>query len=105
MKRLIDMGIIEHTGRGKYVLARGIYGAVGKSGVYTRTTGLDKNTNKELVLKHIRDNGKNGTPLSEVQQVLPNYSRYQIQALLRELRDENKIFLSGKTNGAKWYIT
>ena len=49
-------------------------------------------------------NGVKGTPLKELQQVLPSHSRKQIQLLLNELRDEEKIKLEGKTNGAKWFL-
>lgn len=52
----------KHRGRNKYVLSRGLYEVSGKSGVYTRKIGLDRDTNKELLLKHIRENGENGTP-------------------------------------------
>lgn len=103
LKRLTEMGIVEHIGRNKYVLARSLYSAIGKSGVHTRIVGLDRDTNKELILKHIQKNKKTGTPLKELQQVLPGHSRGQIQVLLRELRCDGKIFCKGKTNGAKWY--
>ncbi|MCL2797551.1 MAG: putative DNA binding domain-containing protein [Firmicutes bacterium] len=104
IKRLIGMGIVEHAGRGKYVLARKLYEATGKSGVHTRLKGLDKETNKALLFKHIQKNNGKGTPLKELQQVLPSHSRSQIQALLRELRDEKKIYSAGKTNGSKWFL-
>jgi ATP-dependent DNA helicase RecG len=103
IKRLVDLGIVEHSGRGKYVLARSLYEATGKTGVHTRIVGLDRETNKELLLKHIRKNGDKGTPLKELQQVLPSHSKNQIQYLLRELRDEERIQSSGSTSAAKWY--
>lgn len=103
LKRLIDLGIVEHISRNKYVLARSLYSAIGKSGVHTRITGLDRNTNKELLLKHIHENGKSGTPLKELLQVLPGYNRSQVQVLLRELRNENRIYCKGKTSAAKWF--
>ena len=78
LKRLTDMGIVEHAGRNKYVLARSLYAATGQTGVHTRRVGLDRDTNKELLLKHIRSNGKSGTPLKELYQVLPGHSRSQI---------------------------
>jgi len=103
MKGLIDMGIIETSGRDKYVLARGLYVATGKSGVHTRLVGLDRETNKELILKHLRQSGDNGAPLKELHQVLPSHSRKQLQVLLRELMGEGKISLRGSTKGAKWF--
>ena len=103
IKRLVDMGIIEHISRDKYVLARAFYEISGRTGTRTRHVGLDKETNKELLYKHIKDNGDNGTPLNELQQVLPGHSRSQIQALLRELRANERIKVNGITHGARWY--
>ena len=102
-KRLVDMGIVEHAGRDKYFLARSFYEVTGKPGVHTRLVGLDRDTNKELILKHIRKNGGNGTPLKELRQVLPGHSRGQIQVLLRDMRKENRIYSIGKTASAKWF--
>lgn len=104
LKRLVEMGIIEHSGRNKYVLARSLYEATGKPGVHTRLVGLDRETNKELILKHIRKNGDKGTPFKELEQVLPSHSRKQIQALISELRDGGRVRMEGKTNGAKWFL-
>jgi len=103
-KRLIDMGIIEHVGRTKFVLARSIYKAAGKPGVHTRLVGLDRDMNKELIIKHLKKNGTEGAPLKELQQVLPGHSWSQIQVLLRELRKENRVFVKGKTSAAKWFV-
>jgi ATP-dependent DNA helicase RecG len=105
LKRLVDMGIVEHSARNRYVLARGLYEAVGKSGVHTRLTGLDRDTNKELILKHLRENGGNGAPLKELYDVLPSHNRGQLQVLLRELRNAGRVYCMGKTSAAKWFIS
>lgn len=103
LRKLTEVGIVEHIGRNKYVLARSLYSVAGKSGVHTRIVGLDRDTNKELLVKHIRKNGSNGTPFKELQQVLPGQSRSQIQKLLRELRESGRIYCVGNTSAAKWY--
>ena len=103
LKHLLDLGVVEHVGRSKYVLARSLYNAAGKTGVHTRIVGLDRETNKELLLKHIRNNGQAGTPFRELQQVLPGQNRGQIQVLLRELREENRVYCIGKTSAARWF--
>jgi predicted HTH transcriptional regulator len=72
-------------------------------GAYTRQKGLDRDTNKELLLKHIRENAKHGARLEELQQVLPSLSRNQVQTLVRELKKSNKIKNIGRTNAARWY--
>lgn len=105
LKKLTDLGIVEHIGRNKYVLARSLYTAVGKLGIHTRVVGLDRNTNKELLLKHIRTNGDKGTPFKELQQVLPGHNRGQIQVLMRELRADGRIDCQGKTSAARWFLT
>lgn len=104
LNRLVEMGIVEHIGRKKYVLARSLYAATGKSGVHTRHVGLDRDTNKELLLKHIRQNNEVGTPFKELQQVLPGLDRNQIRVLMRELRADGKVFSKGTTSAARWYV-
>ena len=103
LKHLTEMGIVEHIGRSRYVLARSLYSAAGKSGVHTRIVGLDRETNKELLLKHMRGKGAEGAPLRELQQVLPGHNRSQIQVLLRELHNENRAYFRGNTSAAKWF--
>lgn len=103
LNRLIEMGIVEHIGRKKYVLARSLYAATGKTGVHTRHVGLDRDTNKELLLKHIRQNNEVGTPFKELQQVLPGLNRNQIQDLMKELKKDGKVFCEGKTSAARWF--
>jgi len=103
IKKLVDLGIIEHVGRNKYILARRFYEVAGKAGTRTRIVGLDRETNKELLLRHIKDYKNRGAQLKELQQVLPGLSRPQIQTLLRELRATGKIYVSGTTSNARWF--
>ena len=103
LKHLTEIGIVEQIGRSKYVLARSLYSAAGKSGTHTRIVGLDRETNKELLLKHMREKGGEGTPLRELQQVLPGHNRSQIQVLLRQLREENRAYCVGKTSAGRWF--
>ena len=103
LNHLTEMGIVEHIGRKKYVLARSLYVATGKTGVHTRQVGLDRETNKELLMKHICKNNAVGTPFKELQQVLPSLSRNQIRVLMRELQESGRVFYEGKTSTARWY--
>lgn len=103
LKQLTEMGIVERIGRNKYVLSRSMYSVAGKTGVHTRIVGLDRETNKALLLKHICENGDEGTPFRELQQVLPSHSRGQIQVLLRELCKEERIYKHGETKASRWF--
>ena len=103
---LLEQGIIERVGRGRGVrllLSRQFYRHIGQAGVYTRRRGLDRETNKELLLKHIQDNRKEGSQLRELRQVLPTLSRDQVQNLLRGLKSEGRIYKVGATRAARWY--
>jgi ATP-dependent DNA helicase RecG len=104
INRLHNMGIVEKIGNTKFILSRGIYDAVGQTGVHTRLVGLDRETNKELILKHLKKSGVKGAAFSEFQQVLPSQSRNQIQYFLKELNAEGKIESKGKTKGATWFL-
>jgi len=85
-------------------LARRWYEATSKSRVHTRLVGLARETNKELLIKHMRASGDKGAPLKELQQVLPGHSHNQLQVLMRELRKEDRIYCEEKTNAARWFL-
>lgn len=105
---LIDAGIVESHGRGRgvrYLLSRSLYAALGRKGDYTRKRGLDHHTNKELLLKHIRENNADGSPLRDLTQVLPALSSSKVQALLNELRQEGCIQVIGMRRWARWHLT
>jgi ATP-dependent DNA helicase RecG len=108
LPHLLDEGIIERIGRGRgarLILSRGLYDFMGKGGIYTRQKGLDRETNKTLLLRHIAENSASGSGLPELQQVLPALSRFQVQKLIQELRAEGRIRLwpPATRRGARWY--
>jgi ATP-dependent DNA helicase RecG len=103
LNALIDIGVVERVGRGREILAQRYYKMVGKKGVYTRKKGLDRDTNKALLLKHIEENDRDGSPLKDLMQVLPALNRNRIQRLLRELKADGKIHSVGTTRAARWH--
>ena len=106
LPRLVEMGAVEATGRGRgarYMLSQRLYGALGAQGVYSRKRGLDRDTNKALLLRHVQRNAAEGARMAEFKQVLPALGRGQIQALVQELADEGLVFLVGRTKAARWY--
>lgn len=103
---LIEAGAVESVGQGRgkrYLISRRLYAELGAKGVYTRKRGLDRETNKALLLKHIQDNRVAGSKMEELRQVLPTHSRSQIQVLLRELVESGEIHVTGATRAARWY--
>lgn len=105
---LLELGVIERLGRGRgarYLLARGLYAAIGQRGAYTRERGLDHETNKALLLRHIEDNDREGSPLNELRQVLPALTAPQVQRLLHELRDSGLVQPHGTRRWARWHAS
>jgi len=103
---LVEKGVVERYGRGrgvKYILSRQYYQMAGEKGVYTRKKGLDRDTNKALLLQHIQENEGSGSRLKELLQVLPSLSINQVQNLVRALKAEDKIYKKGTTRAARWY--
>jgi ATP-dependent DNA helicase RecG len=103
---LLEQGIIERIGRGKgsrLIFSRGLYGHLGRAGFYTREKGLDRETNKALLLKHIEEAKGSGASIKELEQVLPALTRRQVLLLLQELRTEKKIHPEGERRGARWH--
>jgi ATP-dependent DNA helicase RecG len=104
---LIAAGAVETVGRGKgirHLLSKRMYAEIGARGVYTRKRGLDHETNKALLEKHLRSRGEEGAPLAELRQVLPSESESGVQRLLNELRSEDRVFLRGQRRWARWVI-
>lgn len=103
---LIEGGAVESIGHGKgtrYLLSHRLYAALGAKGVRTRKKGLDRETNKALLIRHIQDNQATGSKMEELRQVLPAHSRSQIQVLLRELVKQEAVHVHGATRAARWY--
>ena len=106
LNSLVETGVVERLGRGRgvrLILSRRFYAMVGKRGVYTRKKGLDRETNKELLARHIQENAKEGSQLRELMQVLPGLSQSQVQKLLRELKVAGRIRSEGATRAGRWF--
>jgi ATP-dependent DNA helicase RecG len=107
LAHLAGEGIIERVGGrgrgGRFILSRSLYSFIGKRGVYTRAKGLDRETNKALLLRHIDQNASEGSIYQDLQQVLPTQSRNQIQRLLQELKSEQRVRVVGTRRYARWY--
>ena len=104
---LLSIGAVESIGRGKgtrYLLSKRLYAALGEKGEYTRRRGLDHETNKALLEKHLLGQGDSGSPLAELRQVLPSESEQGVQRLLEELRREGRVHVRGQRRWARWVI-
>ena len=104
---LVNAGAVEVLGRGKgarYILSAALYAALGAKGTHTRKKGLDHETNKALLLRHLKEQGNSGAPLAEFRQVLPALPTKAVQRLLDELRGDGQIVVVGQRRWARWYL-
>lgn len=105
---LVAVGAVEMVGRGRgvrYILSEALYAALGTKGTHTRKAGLDRETNKALLLKHLSKQKQAGAALAELRQVLPSIPARSVQGLLQELRDEGTAALIGQKRWARWKLT
>jgi len=103
---LVEAGAVEVHGRGKgtrYLLSRSLYAAMGQRGAYTRRKGLDHETNKALLMKHLWDSEPGGAPKGELAQVLPALSARSLHRLLEELRESGHAELRGARRWSRWF--
>jgi ATP-dependent DNA helicase RecG len=99
---LLEKGVIERHGRGKLLLSRRYYTFVGRRGVYTRKRGLRWEKQKALVVQHLENFGR--ATIREFEDALSELSRSQIHRLLRELRAEGQVRVSGAKRGSAWEL-
>lgn len=106
---LLDLGLIESLGRGKYILSKQYYRRMDKRGEYTQKKGLDKGTNKLLILDHLKKWGKGY--MYEFKDVFKReIQKPRINKYLDELKQEGKIELVGNSravrgkNAAYWRL-
>jgi ATP-dependent DNA helicase RecG len=98
LKELSNVGIIERINANKYILSKQYYASVNQKGVYTRRRGLDKETNKELIIKHLQ-HYKRGV-IKEFQDALKDVPKSTLNSYLAELKKDGVIELVG--NPSSW---
>ncbi|MBD9392734.1 ATP-binding protein [Acidovorax sp. ACV01] len=104
---LVAAGAVESIGRGKntrYILSEALYATLGARGTHTRQRGLDRETNKALLIKHLSKQEGQGAPLAELRQVLPSLPESAVRDLLREMRTEGQLALVGERRWARWHL-
>ncbi len=99
IKDLVKIGVVEKTHDNKFMLSKKYYEYIEQKGEYTRRKGLDKNTNMELILKHLKHYKKGY--MSDFIQVLRDVPKPTINKYLAELKKKGIIELVGNRNISK----
>lgn len=101
LQHLMELGLVEKARSGRFtkpILSKRFYIAFDKRGEYTRQKGLGKNTNLELILKHLTMHRKGYA--RDIEQVLPHVDRTTINRYLDELAKQGKIEIVGNRYAA-----
>ncbi len=105
-EKFLKLGIIEKIGktRGtKYLLAHKYYSYQDKPGIYTGLTGFNRASKKELILEHIRREGKGRR--ADFLDAFHDLKPGDITNLLYELKMEGRIEHQGSQRSGFWILS
>jgi ATP-dependent DNA helicase RecG len=99
--RLLDLGILDRTGRGKPILAKRLYSTA--AGASAKASGRDevRRRYRAALREHISQHA--GCSLHEILAAFPGLTRNQVQSYLKQLRADELIHPSGPTRSARWF--
>lgn len=106
LRKLVELGVLASSGRGagrRYHFSQHLQYEI--SSVQRLNVVHDRNVHKALLLKHVRVNAGTGVKFEELQRLLPDVGRIQIQRLLRELRRDGLVENRGETKATRWFPT
>ena len=97
LPHLLERGILNRTGPGKLILSKRLYSST--AGVPARTAKRDAARTQKMALlrEHITENQSTGRSLQDIMLVFPEFTRNQIQFLLKQLQAEGLVHRIGTT--------
>jgi len=97
-QNLQDLGLIERLSNRKWILSKQYYTAVQHTGEYTRKRGLDKQTNKMLIIEHLKQHRKGY--IADLMEALKK-PKLTVNKYLAELKKDEKITLIGNPKSSR----
>jgi len=104
-ERFLELGVVEKVGRTsgiKYILSHRYYQYEERPGLYTRIRGLSREHKKELILEHIRREGKGRR--EDFLDAFPDLKPNDISNFLQELKGDGKIEREGSDRAGYWKL-
>jgi len=105
VKKFLDIGIVSFVGVGRgtrYLLSKQYYKDRGLLGKYTKIVGLGRDKIKEMILKHVKENGKGSG--KEFTQAFSELSSKDIDNIVQELRRDGKIKFIGPNKRTGYWV-
>ncbi|MFC1808037.1 RNA-binding domain-containing protein [Candidatus Omnitrophota bacterium] len=103
--KFLDLGIIEKMGKtsgSKYILSHKYYAFKKKTGIYTRLSGISRDKQKELIIKHLEKNKKGYR--DDFEDIFPELKPMDISNLLQELKKAKRIVYRGASKSGFWEL-
>jgi len=103
LPRLLELGILNRTGRRKVILSNRLYSS--PAGVPAKTAKRDAARTQKIALlrQHITKSQTTGSSLQDIMLAFPDFTRNQIQFLLKQLQAEGLVHRIGTTKSVRWY--
>lgn len=104
-EKFLKLGIIEKVGKTsgtKYILSHRYYSHQERPGIYTRIKGFNRESKKELILEHIRREGKGRK--KDFIDAFPELKASDVANFLYELKIQGKIKHEGKRRSGYWVV-
>ncbi|MDO8593130.1 MAG: ATP-binding protein [bacterium] len=104
-EKFLKLGIIEKVGKTsgtKYILSHRYYSYQEKPGIYTRIKGFSRESKKELILEHLRREGRGRR--EDFIDAFPELKPQDVTNLLSELKREDKIKRIGSDRAGHWEL-
>jgi len=104
-EKFLELGVVEKIGKTsgtKYMLSHNYYIHEERPGLYTRIKGITREYKKELILEHIKREGRGMK--KDFKDAFPDLKTSDISNLLQELRLERKIERIGSDRSGYWQI-
>jgi ATP-dependent DNA helicase RecG len=105
-KKFLSLGVVEKIGKtsgSKYILSHKYYAFDKRTGVYTRLSGISRDKQKELIVRHLEKNKKGSR--GELQDIFPELNPGDISNLLQELKRAKKVIRRGASKDGFWELS
>lgn len=104
-EKFLKLGIVEKIGKTsgmKYMLSHHYYSYEEKPGIYTRIRGVTREYKKQLILEHIKREGRGGR--DDFLDIFQDLKARDISNLLQELKKDGKIERVGSDRAGYWRV-
>ncbi len=103
LPRLLELGLLNRTGRGKVILSKRLYPSTAGVPAKTAERNAIRAQKMAALREHVTKNRRTGCSLQDIMLAFPDFTRNQIQFLLKQLQADGVVHRIGTTKSVRWY--